>query len=167
MSISSVNTKTGFFQSQPSTYKANDNTLAKRGAAENARLAETANKTATNAVAATASSAAGEKTTKLDFENITPKETYDLAVKLIESESISLSSYVRLMAIGLQNEHTPGQEIDTSNPNTAPFNLLKELEAASAGTKSDNEALETLLDILFALPEEMQQAKYVPIDINV
>lgn len=167
MNISSVNSNPGHSPSQQLSHRANDNTLAKKGLSEHIAPVRTEQMAA--------SSTTAEKTSQLDLENITPKETYDLAVNLLESESISLNSYVQLMAIGLNQEYPPGQQVDKSNPASAPFNLLNELDSIASGTheyftsgvESDKEEAKSLFDLLSELPQKMLQTKYTPIDLNV
>ncbi len=49
----------------------------------------------------TAKSVSINRSANYDLENITLKETYRLAVDLLESETIGLHDYIKLSAIGL------------------------------------------------------------------
>lgn len=110
----------------------------------------------------------------VDLENITPKQTYELAVNLMQSETISFDSYVKLMIIGANQERPPG-ELENTNLSTKPFNLLKELEDIStgqhqyfsAGTKESREEASNLLQILKGLPQQLEQAEKKAINVQV
>lgn len=112
---------------------------------------------------------------KADLTKVSPKETYKLAVSLLENDQIPLSSYVLLMAIGLNQEYPPGESVDKVNPNTEPFNLLQEVEMISkgehstftSGDDSDRESAGTLLDLLTSLHDKEDRTQYSKIDITV
>ena len=114
-----------------------------------------------------------EYTKMYDLENITPKETYQLAAGLLENGDISLHDYAGLMAIGSSHEHPPGMKnMSMSNAKESSFNLLKELEAITEGTHdifiyNHSKDTRNLLNLLLSLPEASLKIKYSSIDISV
>ncbi len=114
-----------------------------------------------------------QRTTKYDFEHITPKETYEIANKLYNDGEISFLDFAGLMAIGFSHQYSaPYSDLD--EPNNAPYNLFDELEAIASGTHEkftnitakDQEEAKDLLHILKALHREVDRTQIVSIDIK-
>lgn len=132
-------------------------------------------KPASNAVDATAKNLSIEQTRSFDLTHMTPKENYTLAVNLLESHTVSLSSYVQMMAIGLNQQYPPGQQVDKTDPNNAPFDLLNEValiasgehQYFTSGNASDRDEASSLLDLLSSLPQTMRRIQHSTIDVRV
>lgn len=109
-----------------------------------------------------------------DLENITPQQTYKMAVELMENKTIEFDSFVKLMAIGLNQELGHG-ELQNANRSKKPFNLRQELDDIStgqhqyfkSGTAENREQASNLLAILQELPLALNQTEKQAINLQV
>lgn len=166
MNMTSINSNIFSFQSQQLNYqKKTDNKILPK---------EVAQVSDSKSLEVTASSLSVEKITDYDLENMTPDETYNLAVNLHKSETIPFHDYMTLMAIGLSNQYAQAGRL-TDTPNNQPFNLAKELNQIASGThdrytftsESIRTDAEELLELLLSLPAKTEKVKHTLIDIKL